>query len=56
MFEVDSSHASLSLERIKEFETENSIKLTEMYKKFLLKWSGVKVRPNLFMISEEQGA
>lgn len=49
------SNDSLSLEQVEKFEIENDVKLTELYKSFLLKWNGGKVIPNLFLISEEQG-
>jgi hypothetical protein len=55
MVEIFGSHDNLSLEQIEKFEIDNNVKLTEMYKKFLLRWNGGKVRPNVFMISEEQG-
>ncbi|MGG1217943.1 SMI1/KNR4 family protein [Priestia endophytica] len=55
MAEIFGSHDNLSLEQIEEFEIENNVKLTELYKRFLLKWNGGKVTPNLFMISDEQG-
>lgn len=55
MAEIFGSHDNLSLEQIEEFEIKNHVKLTELYKRFLLKWNGGKVVPNLFMISDEQG-
>lgn len=55
MAEIFGSHENLSFEQIEKFEIENHVKLTELYKSFLLKWNGGKVRPNLFMISDEQG-
>ncbi|WP_121612649.1 SMI1/KNR4 family protein [Mesobacillus foraminis] len=55
MAEIFGSHDTLSLEQIEKFETENNIKLTELYKSFLLKWNGGKVTPNLFNISDKQG-
>ncbi|WP_053360877.1 SMI1/KNR4 family protein [Bacillus sp. FJAT-27251] len=55
MAEIFGSHDNLSIEQIERFELENNIKLTERYRSFLLKWNGGKVRPNLFMISDEQG-
>ena len=55
MAEIFSSHNNLSLEQIEKFEIENNVKLTELYKSFLLRWNGGKVIPNLFMISDEQG-
>ena len=55
MAKIFSSHDNLSLEQIEKFEIENNVKLTELYKAFLLKWNGGKVIPNLFMISDEQG-
>lgn len=55
MAEIFGSNESLSLEQIEKFEVENNVKLTELYKGFLLKWNGGKVRPNLFKISDEQG-
>lgn len=55
MAEIFGSHKNLSLEQIKRFEIEYNVKLTKLYKRFLLKWNGGKVAPNLFMISGEQG-
>ncbi|MBO2535602.1 SMI1/KNR4 family protein [Rummeliibacillus suwonensis] len=55
MAKIFGSHDNLSLEQIEKFEIENNVKLTELYKSFLLKWNGGKVIPNLFMISNEQG-
>ncbi|MCC5803778.1 SMI1/KNR4 family protein [Rossellomorea vietnamensis] len=55
MAKIYDSHDNLSLEQIEVFENDNNIKLTEQYINFLLKWNGGKVRPNLFMISKEQG-
>ncbi|QNF29999.1 SMI1/KNR4 family protein [Metabacillus elymi] len=55
MAEIFGSNHNLSLEQIVQFESENDVKLTELYKKFLLKWNGGKVKPNLFKISDEQG-
>lgn len=55
MAEICGSHDNLSLEQIEIFENKNNIKLTEQYINFLLKWNGGKVKPNLFMISNEQG-
>lgn len=55
MAEIFDSHDNLSLEQIEKFEIENNLKLTELYKSFLLRWNGGKVTPNLFMISDEQG-
>ncbi|WP_371017961.1 SMI1/KNR4 family protein [Pseudalkalibacillus sp. JSM 102089] len=55
MAEIFGSHDNLSIEKIESFENENNVKLTEQYIKFLLKWNGGKVKPNLFMISNEQG-
>jgi hypothetical protein len=55
MAEIIGSNHNLSLEQIEQFESENDVKLTELYKKFLLKWNGGKVKPNLFKISDEQG-
>ena len=49
------SHDNLSLEQLEKFESENDVKLTVLYKGFLLKWNGGKVKPNVFMISDEQG-
>jgi hypothetical protein len=46
---------NLSLKQLEKFESENDVKLTELYKDFLLKWNGGKVKPNVFMISDEQG-
>ncbi|WP_146553491.1 SMI1/KNR4 family protein [Rummeliibacillus sp. SL167] len=55
MAKIFGSHDNLSLEQIEKFEIENNVKLTELYKSFLLKWNGGKVIPNLFMVSNEQG-
>ncbi|UTR15711.1 SMI1/KNR4 family protein [Salipaludibacillus sp. LMS25] len=55
MAEIFGSHNNLSLEQIEKFEIENNVKFTDIYIKFLLRWNGGKVRPNVFMISEEQG-
>ncbi|MED3690732.1 SMI1/KNR4 family protein [Peribacillus butanolivorans] len=55
MAEIINSHNKLSLEQIEQFESENNVNLTELYKKFLLEWNGGKARPNLFMISDKQG-
>lgn len=55
MAEIFGSHNNLSLKQIEKFEIENDVKLTELYKNFLLKWNGGKVIPNVFMISVEQG-
>lgn len=55
MEEIFGSHDNLSLEQIEKFEIENNVKLTEVYKSFLLRWNGGKVIPNIFMISDEQG-
>ncbi|MGP4039066.1 SMI1/KNR4 family protein [Gracilibacillus sp. D59] len=55
MAKIFDSHDNLSLKQIEKFEIENNVKLTELYKSFLLKWNGGKVIPNLFMISDEQG-
>ncbi|MYL59808.1 SMI1/KNR4 family protein [Virgibacillus halodenitrificans] len=55
MAEIYHSHDNLSVQQIEDFEIENNVKLTELYKKFLLKWNGGKVLPNLFKISDEQG-
>ena len=37
------------------FDSENDVKLTELYKGFLLTWNGGRVKPNLFMVSDERG-
>lgn len=55
MAKIFGSHDNLSLGQIEKFEIENNVKLTELYKEFLLKRNGGKVIPNLFMISDEQG-
>ena len=55
MAKIFGSHDNLSLEQIEKFEIKNNVKLTELYKSFLLKWNGGKAIPNLFMISDEQG-
>lgn len=55
MARIFGSNDDLSLEQIQNFEIENNVKLTELYKRFLLKSNGGKVVPNLFMISDEQG-
>ncbi|MDM5155444.1 SMI1/KNR4 family protein [Bacillus sp. DX1.1] len=55
MVKIFSSRDKLSLEQIEEFEIENDITLTKLYKRFLLEWNGGKVSPNLFAISDKQG-
>lgn len=55
MAKIYGSHDNLSLKQIEIFENENNIKLTEKYVNFLLKSNGGKVKPNVFMISNEQG-
>ncbi|MEC1285703.1 SMI1/KNR4 family protein [Bacillus paralicheniformis] len=56
MAQIINSHDQLSLEQIEQFESENNVKLSELYKEFLLKWNGGKARPNIFKISDEQGS
>lgn len=56
MAKIINSHDQLSLEQIEQFESENNVKLSELYKEFLLKWNGGKARPNIFKISDEQGS
>lgn len=55
MAKIYGSHDNLSLEQIETFESKNNIKLAEKYVDFLLKSNGGKVKPNFFMISNEQG-
>ncbi|MCY9340991.1 SMI1/KNR4 family protein, partial [Bacillus haynesii] len=50
------SHDQLSLEKIEQFESKNNVKLSDLYKEFLLKWNGGKARPNIFKISDAQGS
>jgi hypothetical protein len=54
--EVFGSGENLSLEQIEQFEVDNDVEFTKLYKEFLLKWNGGKVRPNLFNVSDEQGS
>src|SRR5690625_1505638 len=45
MIKLIKSHQKLTLDGIEQFETENKVKLSENYIKFLLKWNGGKPRP-----------
>ncbi|MCR6111739.1 SMI1/KNR4 family protein [Bacillus sp. A301a_S52] len=55
MVEFRETNNNISLEEIKKFEMDNNLELTEKYKEFLLKCNGGKVKPNVFLISKEQG-
>ncbi|MGY0692379.1 SMI1/KNR4 family protein [Virgibacillus sp. FSP13] len=55
MVKIIDSHKKLTLEEIDLFEVENNVKLTKMYKEFLLQWNGGFPEPSLFWISNEQG-
>ncbi|QII49317.1 SMI1/KNR4 family protein [Bacillus paralicheniformis] len=52
---IEKPGKKLTLEEIKQFETKNNVKLTEKYKRFLLKWNGGYPKPSIFNISGEQG-
>ncbi|MCY8066649.1 SMI1/KNR4 family protein [Bacillus haynesii] len=56
MAQIINSHDQLSLEKIEQFESKNNVKLSDLYKEFLLKWNGGKARPNIFKISDAQGS
>lgn len=55
MAEIFDSHEKLTLEQLEQFELEHNVKFPESYKNFLLKWNGGYVKPEIFMISDEQG-
>jgi|SRR5690625_552941 len=46
---------NISRKDMEDFETSNSIELTDHYKRFLLKWNGGAPYVGVFMISEEGG-
>jgi len=55
MAKIINSHKKLTIEEIKEFETENQVSFTKKYKEFLIQWNGGYPEPNLFRVSDEQG-
>lgn len=55
MYNIYSNHEKLSIEVLKKFESENKIKLPDLYRDFLLRCNGGLVEPNVFLISEDQG-
>jgi len=55
MVEMLDIYNNLSQKDIENFETSNSIELTDSYKRFLLKWNAGTPDIGVFMISEEEG-
>jgi len=55
MVKMLDTYNNLSQKDIENFETSNSIELTDHYKRFLLKWNGGSPDVGVFMISEEEG-
>jgi hypothetical protein len=55
MVKIVDSNERVSLEVIKNFETEYNVNLPERYKGFLLNWNGGYPEPSLFKISDEKG-
>lgn len=55
MVKIISSYERISLEEIKNFETEYNVNLPERYKGFLLNWNGGYPEPSMFEISVEKG-
>ena len=54
MVKMLDTYQNLSEKDIEDFETSNSIELTDNYKEFLLKWNGGIPSPSTFIISEEE--
>ena len=54
MIKMLDTYQNLSQKDIEDFETSNSIELTDNYKEFLLKWNGGIPSPSTFIISEEE--
>jgi len=54
MVKMLDTYNNLSQKDIQDFETSNSIELTDNYKEFLLKWNGGIPSPSTFIISEEE--
>ncbi len=55
MVKFENSHKKLSMEEIEQFEVKSGVKLTEKYKRFLLKWNGGYPELSIFNISDELG-
>ena len=55
MVKMLDTYNNLSQKNIEDFETSNSIELTDHYKRFLLKWNGGTPYVGVFMITEEEG-
>lgn len=56
MAKIVNSYEKLSVEQIKQFESDHDVILPEKYKHFLLQWNGGYSEPSVFKISDEQGA
>src|SRR5690625_7560200 len=54
MVKMLDTYQNLSQKDIEDFETSNSIELTDNYKEFLLKWNGGIPSPSTFIITEER--
>jgi len=55
MVKMLDTYNNLSQKDIQDFETSNSIELTNNYKEFLLKWNGGIPDPGVFIIPEWEG-
>lgn len=56
MATISNAYEQLSPEQIERFEIARNLILPPKYKNFLLQWNGGSPVPDMFMISDEQGA
>lgn len=56
MIKIENSFRKISHQELEKFELQYNIILPSKYKNFLLKTNGGQPEPNIFLISDEQGA